>query len=147
LVLKSVVLIRNLLNLFPLSFFFSSTNAPENASQTNQRTRSLFQIHLANTTVQPFHLPTQNHQCFVLLLGGILERCEAAWWSACVFLCWRGVRFLCWCGSAVGVLVALCAALTSSSFLLCTPVALLMRKSICVSRAGEFRWVLAWVLG
>ncbi|KAJ6974455.1 hypothetical protein NC653_030529, partial [Populus alba x Populus x berolinensis] len=59
--------------------FFSGTNAPANASQTSQRTRSQFQIHLANTTVQPFYLPTQNHQCFVLLLGGLLARCEAAW--------------------------------------------------------------------
>ncbi|KAL9372954.1 hypothetical protein Peur_035198 [Populus x canadensis] len=50
------------------------------------------------------------------------------------------VRFLCWCGSAVGVLVALCAALTSLSFLLCTPVALLMRKSVC-----DLAWVLRGV--
>jgi hypothetical protein len=73
-------------------FLFSGTNAPENTSQTSQITHSQFEIHLANTTVQPFHLPTQNHQCFVLLLDGLLARCEAAWWSAYVFLSWRGVR-------------------------------------------------------
>ena len=73
-------------------FLFSGTNALDNASQTSQRSRSQFQIHLANTNMQPFHLPTQNHQCFALLLGGLLARCEAAWWSAYMFLCWRGVR-------------------------------------------------------
>jgi hypothetical protein len=30
---------------------------------------------------------------------------------------------------------------------LCALMVLLMRNSVCVSRADEFRWVLAWVLG